>query len=104
MADVVIELSEGAGDNPLALRPRWALPQDRLTDAADEKWPEQRLITAMIQWIAVKFSIGRQSLIEHQLQHGLCLIGIAERGRLLTLCRQTIGQQPAQRQPGRRAA
>ena len=88
MANVVVQLVDRAADDPLAFLPRRALSQHCLARAAYKQWSEKRFVRPMKQKVAMKLSIGRQRLIEHQFQHGRRLVRITKCRRLLTFFRE----------------
>ncbi len=64
MAEVIVQLVQGGGDDPLGLVPWSPLPQHRFAHPADEKRLKQLLVALMKQQIAVKLAIGRQGSVK----------------------------------------
>ena len=106
VAEVIVQLVQGGRHDAVGLLPRPALLQHGLAHPADEERLEQRLVGLVEQQIAVELAIGRQGGVEHQPQHGLGLLDLAEGvGRAadrLQLGAQQLVRGPARPAPRRR--
>ena len=101
MADVVVEERSRRATIRSAGTPRRALLKHRFANAADEERPKNRLIGAVKQQIAMKPPVGRQRLVEDQLQDGRRLIGVTKGVELLRSSAKPLGQQPPHAKPNR---
>jgi hypothetical protein len=81
MADVVIELLDGAGDDPVAVFPGTALGQHRLAHAGEEEGVEQVAIGLVGEQVSVVVAVSAEGWAEGDVRDRLRLSHIAEGGR-----------------------
>ena len=98
VADVVVELLHGPGDDPVGLVPRPALGQHRLAHAGQEERVEQARVRLVGEQVAVVVAVGGQDRAEGQVGDRLRLGHVAERGRAGRV--QVVGLRPRASGPG----